>query len=370
MATFNGEKYILQQLESIARQTLLPTELVVTDDGSTDATLTILEEFAGNAPFPVKVVRNPTRLGYADNFLKAASLCQGDLIAFCDQDDIWMEEKLRVCAQFFSDPEVGLAAHSAWTLLASGQRGRRFPTYRRTRVLDYGASDPFGFPFGFAMVIRSELQHIVDPASRPQKILGHDQWFWFLAAASGKITTIADALALYRQHDANLYGASRPNSVTGLARSVAGTLEYDALADAELACSKVLVAAAAQNPDRAERLIRTARQLEMRSQFHRLRTRIYAGSPGFFRRATTFGNIFRTGGYLPDASRTRLGPRAGLKDLLFGVLGGYKLRASGRSTVNSNGSGLDLHEQPQILEEPRQEESVPQNAKSPGEAKH
>ena len=73
---------------------LLPHELVVCDDGSSDNTVSILQEFQKEAPFPVKIHRNPRRLGFADNFLQAASRCNGDWVAFCDQDDIWFPEKL------------------------------------------------------------------------------------------------------------------------------------------------------------------------------------------------------------------------------------------------------------------------------------
>ena len=89
MATFNGDTYLSPQLQSLARQTLLPHELVVCDDGSTDRTLEIVRAFAADAPFPVRVHRNDEHLGFADNFLKAAVLCGGELIAFCDQDDVW-----------------------------------------------------------------------------------------------------------------------------------------------------------------------------------------------------------------------------------------------------------------------------------------
>ena len=77
MATYNGAKYIRDQLDTLGRQTLPPVELVVTDDGSTDATLSIVEAFSAVAPFPVRIIRNTNRLGYEENFLKAASLCAG-----------------------------------------------------------------------------------------------------------------------------------------------------------------------------------------------------------------------------------------------------------------------------------------------------
>src|SRR4051794_37441524 len=102
MATYNGDRYIREQLDSLARQNLLPFELVVTDDGSSDGTLDILKAFSERAPFPVRIFRNPTRLGYEENFLKAASLCNGDVISFCDQDDIWVDRKLEVCALMFT----------------------------------------------------------------------------------------------------------------------------------------------------------------------------------------------------------------------------------------------------------------------------
>jgi glycosyltransferase involved in cell wall biosynthesis len=328
MATWNGEKYIREQLDSLARQTLLPCELVITDDGSTDATLAVAEEFARRAPFPVRIHRNPERLGYADNFLRAASLCEGDLIAFCDQDDIWMEQKLSTCVPFFAYPEVLLAAHSAWTLLPSGQRGRRFPHYARNWIPSWGKVDPFGFPLGFAMILRRELLTVDALPSRPPKIHGHDQWLWFLAVATGRIVKIAEALTLYRQHDSNLYGAGEKATVARLAKGIAETLEYDTLAAEELACARVLMNAADRDPARAKRLRATAHRVESRAALHRLRTAIYASGSGFLRRAGIWCRIFLKGGYWPDGSRTRLGPKAGLKDLLFGVTGALRRPAS------------------------------------------
>ena len=73
MATYNGRKHIQRQLGSLAAQTQLPTELVVTDDCSTDDTIAIVDEFAKGAPFTVKVMRNDARLGYRANFMRAAN---------------------------------------------------------------------------------------------------------------------------------------------------------------------------------------------------------------------------------------------------------------------------------------------------------
>src|SRR5206468_1809416 len=101
MATFNGAAYIEEQLADLSRQSILPFELVVCDDGSSDDTLMILERFAARAPFPVRIHRNSERLGYRANFLKCAGLCRADLIAFCDQDDRWASSKLATMVACF-----------------------------------------------------------------------------------------------------------------------------------------------------------------------------------------------------------------------------------------------------------------------------
>src|SRR3984885_13162302 len=108
MCTFNGERFLRQQLESIAGQERLPDELVVCDDGSRDASLEILQEFASRARFPVRIIRNEKNLGSTKNFEKVISLCDEDLIALCDQDDVWRPQKLLRLAQVLkADESVG-----------------------------------------------------------------------------------------------------------------------------------------------------------------------------------------------------------------------------------------------------------------------
>src|SRR5512146_482570 len=98
MATFNGAAFLEQQLETLSAQTRAPCELVVSDDGSTDDTIAILERFARTALFEVQIVPNTGARGFAGNFLHAASLCRGSLVAWCDQDDVWSPVKLERCA--------------------------------------------------------------------------------------------------------------------------------------------------------------------------------------------------------------------------------------------------------------------------------
>src|SRR5439155_19776206 len=87
-------KHLQEQLDSFVRQTRLPDELVVCDDGSSDETVLILERFQKRAPFPVRIFRNAANLGPSQNFGKAIALCQGDIVFLSDQDDFWFPEKL------------------------------------------------------------------------------------------------------------------------------------------------------------------------------------------------------------------------------------------------------------------------------------
>jgi len=113
MCTYNGEKYLRKQLESIAAQSRLPDELVICDDRSTDSTLEIIHHFTNTAPFPVRLHLNPVNLGGATkgitrNFEQASGLCTSDLIAFCDQDDVWLTQKLARMAQTMEEnPQLG-----------------------------------------------------------------------------------------------------------------------------------------------------------------------------------------------------------------------------------------------------------------------
>ena len=98
MATCEGARFIDDQLESIAAQERPPDELIVCDDASEDDTFARVEAFAARAPFEVRAVRNPDRLGITGNFERAIESCTGDIIFLADQDDIWHPEKIETLA--------------------------------------------------------------------------------------------------------------------------------------------------------------------------------------------------------------------------------------------------------------------------------
>lgn len=239
LATLNGERFLQEQLASIEQQTVRPVEMVVCDDGSEDRTIDIIESFARTAPFPVRVFVNRRKLGYADNFLKAASLCAGDLIAFCDQDDVWLPGKLARCATAIEANRAKLVVH-ANALVDDFLRPLHevFPKVRRNRVCSALRVDPRILSPGCAMVFTADLIRRIDWRERPRSKFGpepmaHDQWIVFLASVLGRTAFIAEPLVLYRQHESNTYGA--PDRRPGRMLSVvwnAGRRTYEGAAAA------------------------------------------------------------------------------------------------------------------------------------------
>jgi glycosyltransferase involved in cell wall biosynthesis len=218
MTTCNGARFVEEQLKSLARQTLLPSELVVCDDRSSDATLDIVRAFAMHAPFPIRVESNPERLGFKANFLKAANLCQSDLIAFSDQDDIWLPHKLEVCVRAFEDQDTLLVYHNATVVTESlDPIGDLTSLQAPPRALNPPLSiDPWLFPLGFSMMFRRSLLRFTGlwPRSvyyhEPDTTDTHDLWFFFLASCLGDIRYISEPLVLYRQHQSNVNGWASP----------------------------------------------------------------------------------------------------------------------------------------------------------------
>lgn len=97
LTTFNGARFLREQLDSLFAQTLPPTQVVVCDDGSTDDTVAILEEYRNRHPLTYYVNASP--LGINRNFFHAIELCQGDYVALCDQDDVWLSDKIEKAYQ-------------------------------------------------------------------------------------------------------------------------------------------------------------------------------------------------------------------------------------------------------------------------------
>ena len=226
MATHNGARYLRAQLDSLARQTLLPRELVVLDDVSEDETVPLVQDFAEAAPFAVNLIRPPTRRGYARAFLEAARLCPGNLVAFCDQDDVWQPDKLARCAaEFERRQDLSAVVHSARLIGPAGHlNSRSHPAYRRKRITTPVATPILPQLPGFAMVAS---RRVIDPWSivdEPRDFADtwdHDDWTMTIASAIGSVAFLPDRLVLYRQHQANVWGAPALTAVDRVRKSIA-----------------------------------------------------------------------------------------------------------------------------------------------------
>jgi glycosyltransferase involved in cell wall biosynthesis len=213
MATYNGARFLHEQLASLAAQTRLPLELVITDDGSEDDTLNIIAEFAKTAPFPVHIHRNEQRLGYKANFMKCASLCSGDLIAFADQDDIWLSQKLAIQSQHLACPEVLISCHNVVLMNRNGTEdmGEARQLVFRTGSYNYTEMVPFAYSYGFTQVVKRSLLNF-DSHWAHSFPLAHDEYYFFLASVLGQVHYDETVMARYRQHDYNTSGEKHRKS--------------------------------------------------------------------------------------------------------------------------------------------------------------
>jgi glycosyltransferase involved in cell wall biosynthesis len=331
MATYNGGKYLDEQLESLATQTLLPTELVVGDDGSTDDTLHILDAFAKTAPFPVRIERNPARLGYRANFMAIVRRCRGDLISFCDQDDIWHPEKLELVAKSFDDPDVLLTFHNS--RLVTADRRPISPFYAEPPMppkADRLTLSPWLFSFGFSQTFRAELVpasvfwSIVKDHVFPKEAMGHDLFFFLIASGLGCICYIQEELADYRQHAGNLFGSGK-RSRPSLPQRLRNQLEIRACIYRNLSDAAPLDAALFQRlaelpAFRIELRARAAEAVIAWGELEQLyRDRASACSGSSLERISAFARLLRRGAY-GESSFWTFGRTAMAKDFIFGVL--------------------------------------------------
>ena len=214
MCTYNGVLHLPEQLDSIARQQRPPDELVVCDDSSTDHTVQVLESFAGQVSFPVRIVRNDSNLGYQRNFLKAIALCSGDLVALSDQDDVWYPSKLARLETIFAansglagvfsngdliDTSSNRLSGDLWSSFAFRPDDlKRFDSGHVLEVL-LQRNVVTGMAFAFRSCCKNQLAAI--PASWP-----HDAWLALMLANQGKLSACPEHLVAYRVHNNQTIG--------------------------------------------------------------------------------------------------------------------------------------------------------------------
>lgn len=217
VTTYNGEKYIIEQLSSIMNQIRCADEVIIVDDASTDDTPEIIKNFIEeNELANWRLIENKENLGFIKNYRKALSESTGDVICLCDQDDIWFEDKLETISSVMArNPQI-LALNTAFLIIDSD--GNERPASKKKN--NYGLIDKLlkkrlekislvsefhsNISPGCTMAIRKEL---ADSYVRLTSCtLPHDYEMNVMAAAKGGLYFYDAALIKYRLHGDNIIG--------------------------------------------------------------------------------------------------------------------------------------------------------------------
>ena len=195
IATYNGEKYIREQLDSILTQLGPEDELVISDDGSKDNTLKIVESYNDKR---IIVLHNKGKHGFTHNFENAIKNAKGDIIFLSDQDDVWPESKVE---SFLEVIKPGyLVISDAW--VCSGTLEKRFRLSKvRCFKSTYWQNLYKGMFLGSTMAFTKDSLDYFLPIPN---VLGHDMWFALLSALKNKLIYLDKPLLLYRRHDATV----------------------------------------------------------------------------------------------------------------------------------------------------------------------
>lgn len=205
IATYNGEKYLREQLESLYSQTMLPDEIIVVDDCSTDNTITILEEY--HQRYGLKYYINEKNLGVNKNFEKAILLCNGDYIALCDQDDVWLPHKIETTYKKIKEIEnnepalvssLNISVDKDLNVLSKPKEGTDL------NATDYSKTLLGHYSQGCTLMMNRKLVKQIIPL--PENEIVYDIYIGLVAAMIGNKCIINEPLMLYRHHNNNVLG--------------------------------------------------------------------------------------------------------------------------------------------------------------------
>jgi len=219
LCTYNGERFLQAQLDSLLDQTRLPDQIVAFDDASQDETWMILEAFAQQARqrgIQVLLRRQPVNVGYVRNFEAALAECSGEIVFLCDQDDVWHADKIqRMAARFEAEPDLTML-HADARLVDADGNGLGVSAFKafevsRAEIRAMHAGHAFdvllkrNIATGAAMAVR--LQVVRKAGEVPDGWI-HDEWLGMVASLLGKADTLESAMVDYRQHGNNQLGAN------------------------------------------------------------------------------------------------------------------------------------------------------------------
>lgn len=203
MATYNGEKYLREQINSISKQTIQDFELIVCDDCSTDDTWNILLEYQSQDE-RIKCYRNEKNLGFVKNFEKAIGLCTGEYIALSDQDDIWLPEHLELLVNNIGDKALIAGNGEFFNSTGEQSLGRFFVTedklgYISNKPIDHLVTLCHRNLFqGSNTLFKKDLVEYILPI--PEGIRFHDHWIPFVAATRNGVFFLPKKTLNYRRY--------------------------------------------------------------------------------------------------------------------------------------------------------------------------
>lgn len=215
MCTYNGARFLSQQLESIAAQTRPPNELVISDDHSFDESANIVRAFARQASFPVHFETNKQNIGATRNFEGTIQRCCGEVIALSDQDDVWNASKLEQIAEAFARSQETVAVFSDGELIDDQSNVlpvRLWQSFLFSRKEQGLFAKGRGFNVllkhpvvtGATLAFRSRFRGLIVPIPPNH---AHDYWIAILLAACGHIQVMPETIIKYRRHERQQIGA-------------------------------------------------------------------------------------------------------------------------------------------------------------------
>lgn len=232
MCTYNGARYVIEQLQSIEQQTYLPDEVIICDDCSQDDTVSLIQTYAKSSKLAIKLFQNQTNLGYKQNFAQSFKLADGDIIFFSDQDDVWHPSKIERCVNAFAhNPRLGMAIVNANVVDQSLQPFGQMVTdlhgfdqslpHMFAPVPNYEFVLSRGYPifYGFLMAVHRSLKEVILPIPEDYP---HDRWAGTIAAAISDVLFLPEPLAEYRQHNHQTSGNKKAKGL----QKLRGRLQY------------------------------------------------------------------------------------------------------------------------------------------------
>ena len=201
LTTFNGEKYIHEQLESILSQLASNDEIVISDDSSSDQTISIIEEFNDKR---IKILKYNTFKSPIYNLENALKEAKGDFIFIADQDDVWLPNKIEETMKCISNDNVVMSD----AILCDENLDIKSESLDSWRIYKPGFINNIYVSryLGCCMAFHKDMLNVILPF--PQKLQAHDVWIGLLAELKGNFTYLPVSLIKYRRHDNNFSSAS------------------------------------------------------------------------------------------------------------------------------------------------------------------